>query len=161
MKKVVKVKVIKPKTKIVGEVKKGEGDKEIEELTEGEIPVGIGASSPFRLSWETQRTAGTVQGQPIPRQNVPRAETPNKPLYDVGKSMGGTTGKSTYNPQGAVGTPLVRRIGGGSAVNQGGVYPEPNRIEGGLRESVSDRSYSTQAGAGVGKSKGKKYAWDV
>ncbi|MFH1802755.1 MAG: hypothetical protein ABH864_04905 [archaeon] len=170
MGKIVKIKELKSKVKVLGEVKKSEGDKEIERLTKGEIPVddafAVGASSPFRLDQGPQRAVGRAVPRPSvqERPGVPRREMTGSELYGAGKTMGGAAGKASYKPVETIGTAHLRTVGvgkdfamGGSG---GGAYADANRIESGLRDATSEKNYSTQVEAGAGK-KSKKYAWDV
>ncbi|MBS3077132.1 hypothetical protein J4233_02565 [Candidatus Pacearchaeota archaeon] len=173
MKKKMKIRELKSKIKIIREIRGGaEGDKEIEGLTEGELP--------FSES-EVDRAAGIINlpsnsggsgrgGQVVdrPSEQPPRGEEAEEmtgvQLYDTGRSMNGEAGRMQYKP--------VETIGSGSNLRAAEVgrdfamgqkvsdYPEATRIESNLR-AEDEKKYSTGMESAGGKGKAKRYGWET
>lgn len=173
MKKKVKIREIKKDLKVFEKShSESEGDKEISELTKGEVPVhdaeftqpgavifrpDAGDNSP-RIS---SRVNESVNG---PRTESPRTESSEtRQLYDVGKGMGDHSSRGAYKPVESIGSSGIRnmQVGRDFAMGSsgGGDYPEANRIESNLRQD-DEKKYASSVESGSGK-RGKRYAWET
>ncbi len=168
-----RIKELKSNIKIIREIKReAEGDKEIRELTEGEMPVSeseveraVGAAD-VPLDVGAARTGRSVLTRPIdqPARGEETREGENIPLYDVGKSMGGELRRDEYKPVETIGTGSnLRAVGVGRDFAMGqqvGDYPEANRIESSLRQE-DEKKYSTGMETTGPKGRTKRYGWEV
>jgi hypothetical protein len=157
MKKVVKIREMKPKVKIVRELNKipGEGDKEIEELTSEEMPAhedDARISEPVMIDAPV-RTGGAPATLTSATRNVSvqEEETDNRPLYDVGRAMGGAAEERQYKPVESVQSATLHEIGVGrdfamGSGSSGGDYPDAQRVENRLRSEAERERKEYEAG---------------
>lgn len=160
-----KIKELKNNVKVIREVKReSEGDKEINELTEDELPFSgseISRATGFRLEGSQVARVGGAEMTRAGSQRDDNSSASTVRLYDVGKSMSGEAGESKYHLAETIHSENMRTVGVGRDFAMGqssGDYPEANRIESSLRQE-DEKKYATDMNSAGGK-KGKRYAWE-
>lgn len=160
MKKITKVRELKKGVKVIREIK-SEGDKEIGELTQGEISVG--SEEGFRRFVPREVSGPAPVASAAPARTVARPQTeaqPNRPLYDVGRAMGDDSKRSSYRAATILSEPsggfVDRRIPGRQGVIAGGQANQPGT------DLLDDRKkYESDKMDSSGGKKAKRYAWEV
>lgn len=173
MKKKSKIKEVKGKIKIVKELSKGEGGEEIEDLTEGEIPVSEFNVSNWKGSSPSMSLVNDVPRAPTRSEEEVRQPArdddggDNRPLYDVGRSMGGESSERSYEPVESIGESGLRNVNVGGDFAMGSSssfspYPSANRVESGLREeTVEKKKYASDIESSQRKKSKHGYAWEA
>ncbi len=174
MKKGIKIREVKAKIKIIREINEaeGEGDKEINELTAGEMPVSeediervesvaVLSEFPVRAAGASATLGGGTQSS-----RAQEEETDNRPLYDVGRAMGGEASERQYKPVDNMQTLTLREVNVGrdfsmGSASSGGDYPDAERTESRLRSEAekSRREYEEgrMEGAETGGGRRRRY----
>jgi len=171
MKKVKKVTKVKSKIKVIKEIRKSEGDKEIGDLTSQEVgfsdqdmgqvtdPVVTSVGAPVRtadLSPTLEGSAGSVV--------VPEEELDTGPLYDIGKTLGGQTSGDEYKPVDNVATQNLRgaSVGRDFVGAQAGDNPEAQALQGKIRQDSDKAPYDgDRMDAERGGGAKRKYPWEL